>query len=86
MISIELYGVARVRAGRAICSVSASTAGEALHALETQCPSLTGQIICDDSLSAAYRLSLNGELFVQDLSTRIRPGDVLLLIAADAGG
>jgi len=85
-VTIELYGVPRVRAGRRECSVSASTVADAVRSLERQCPELTGSVIIDGCLHAAYRLSLNGERFISDPTTPLAAGDSLVLVAADAGG
>jgi hypothetical protein len=40
----------------------------------------------DGRLSPHYLLSINGEQFVTDLQQKLRPGDRLLLLSADAGG
>lgn len=85
-VTIELYGVPRVRAGRRECIVSATTVAEAVRSLEQQCPELTGSVIIDGCLHSAYRLSLNGERFISDPTTPLVAGDALVLVAADAGG
>ena len=85
-VVIELYGVPRLRAGRSELTVSAGTVAEAMIAMEQQCPALAGAVVAQGRLLPAYRVSLNGETFVTDPATRLRPGDSLVLIAADAGG
>ena len=85
-VVIELYGVPRMRAGCPECEVVANTMGEAVRALEQQCPQLAGSVIVDGQLLAAYRMSLNGQQFVTDPFTPLGPGDSLVLVAADAGG
>lgn len=85
-IVIELYGVPRLRAGQSQLTVSAGTVAEAMAALERQCPALAGTVVDQGRLLTAYRVSLNGEKFVTDPGMRLRPGDSLVLIAADAGG
>lgn len=85
-VVIELYGVPRLRAGRRECAVQAASVAEAIVALARECPALSGVVISNGQLLPAYRLSLNGQQFVTDPTTRLAPGDSLVLIAADAGG
>ena len=85
-VVIELYGVPRLRAGRGQVSVEAGSVAEAIAALEQQCPELAGCVVVAGRLLPTYRLSLNGQVFVSDPATRLRPGDSLVLVAADAGG
>ncbi len=86
MVQVELFGVPRLRAGRASCSVMAANAGEAMAALETQFPQLAGSVLVGGWPLPAYRLSLNGQTFVTDPAVRLQPGDSLILLAADVGG
>ena len=85
-VTIELFGVPRLRAGRRECTVVATSAGEALAALERECPKLAGCVLVDGWPLPAYRLSLNGQSFVTSPAQRLSRGDALLLLAADAGG
>ena len=85
-VIVELYGVPRLRAGRRACEVAAASAGDAMAALEAACPALSGCVLLDGWPLPAYRLSLNGQLFVTNPSQRLAPGDSLILLAADAGG
>jgi molybdopterin converting factor small subunit len=85
-VTVELFGVPRVRAGLAELSVSAATAGEALAALAAACPGLGELRLPDGRLAPQYLLSLDGERFVTDLTEPLRPGERLLLLSADAGG
>jgi len=85
-ITVEFYGVARLRAGRAEVAVTAHTIVEALRALERDCPGLKGLTTSDSRLSSQYLLSLNGEEFVTDHRQSLRLGSRLLLLSADAGG
>jgi len=50
------------------------------------CPSLVGTVLRDGLVHPAYKLSLNGERFVDEPATALDDGDVLLLLAADVGG
>lgn len=86
MVTIELFGVPRLRAGMGRVDVEAGSVGEALARLAGACPALAGAVIEGDRVHPAYRLSLNGERFVDDPSTALVEGDALLLLAADVGG
>ena len=85
-ITVELYGMARARAGRKELTVSAATAGEALRAVLEVCPALSGLCRPGGQLAPHYLLSLDGERFLTDLAESLRPGDRLVLLSADAGG
>jgi hypothetical protein len=86
MITIELYGVPRLRAGIGCVAVGGTRLGDALEGLGHACPSLAGSVVADRSVHPGYRLSLNGERFVSDPDTPLADGDVLLLLSADVGG
>jgi molybdopterin converting factor small subunit len=86
MITVELFGVPRLRAGLASVRVEASDLGSALRTLANACPNLDGSILVDGRAHPSYKVSLNGEAFVIDPSTALVDGDVLLLLAADVGG
>jgi molybdopterin converting factor small subunit len=85
-VTVEFFGVPRLRAGRPELTVAAATAGEALAAVVGTCPALAGICQPNGRLAPQYLLSLDGERFVTDLSQPLRPGDRLLLLSADAGG
>jgi sulfur-carrier protein len=85
-VTVEFFGMPRVRAGRAELTVSAATAGEALAAVVEACPTLAGLHQSGGRLAPQYLLSLDGERFVTDLTQPLRSGDRLLLLSADAGG
>jgi len=84
MITIELYGVPRLRAGTARLTVAGSSVGEAIDAMSVAFPSL--HVFANGELHPAYKLSLNGERFVSDRATPLNDGDTLLLLSADVGG
>jgi molybdopterin converting factor small subunit len=86
MITVELYGVPRLRAGTGRLNVEATTLARALAALGAACPALDGSVIRGEQVHPAYRLCLNGDRFVSDPATPLAEGDVLLLLAADVGG
>ena len=87
MITIELFGVPRLRAGRGRIPLDAPTLAAALDGLARACPSLAGSVFGPGGrVHPAYRLCLNGDRFVSDPSTPLNDGDSLILLAADAGG
>jgi molybdopterin-guanine dinucleotide biosynthesis protein A len=85
-LTVELYGVPRLKAGVGAVSLTASTAGEAVAALGRACPGLVGPVIVAGALHPAYVLNRNGDQFVTDPGERLSDGDVLLLLSVDVGG
>jgi hypothetical protein len=85
-ITVEFYGIPRLRAGRSRLAVSARTVFEAMIGVERTCPGLAGLIRPDGRLDPHYLLSIDGRHFVSTLKEPLRPGDRLLLLSADAGG
>lgn len=85
-VTFEMYGVARLRAGRDKVQVSASTLGAALGALEAACPALAAVLVENGGLGPHYRLSLNGREFVSDPDRTLAEGDTLIVLSAEAGG
>jgi sulfur-carrier protein len=86
MITIELYGVPRLRAGRDSLTVEAASLGEALSLLGASCPALDPAVVHDGALLPYYVIARNGTQFTADPATPLDPGDVLVLLSADAGG
>lgn len=85
-VTIEFYGIPRMRAGRAQLAVSASTPWDVLAEVERVCPGLGGLLQPNGRLNPHYLLSIDGQRFVTDLHQSLHPGDKLLLLSADAGG
>jgi molybdopterin-guanine dinucleotide biosynthesis protein A len=85
-ITIELFGVPRLRAGVSRLSVEAATLGDALLALGQAAPGLVGTVLDAGKVNPAYALNLNGDRFITDLSTPLSHGDSVLLLAVDVGG
>jgi hypothetical protein len=85
-VTVEFFGVPRLRAGRPALSVRAGTVAEALALVQAVCPALAGLVRPDGQLAGHYLVSVDGRHFVTDLGQRLRPGDRLLLLSADAGG
>ena len=85
-ISVELFGIARARAGVAVATVCGTCLGDALADLVRQYPGLSGACVDGRSLRAGYSVNLRGERFVSDPETQLAEGDTLLLLSLDAGG
>jgi len=84
-VTVELFAMARARAGRAELAVPARTVREALEGVAAACPGLAGLLV-GGCLSPHYLLSLDGERFVADLDEPLPSGARLVLMSADAGG
>ena len=85
-ITIELFGVPRLRAGVARWTWRPATSPARSGASASACPDLEGRSSATAGIHPAYKLSLNGDRFVTDPATPLADGDVLLLLAADVGG
>ncbi|AKT41841.1 MoaD/ThiS family protein [Chondromyces crocatus] len=86
MVVIELYGVARLRAGHDHVEVEASSLGEAIQALGARCPALSPHVVEGPRLSPSYLVAVNGRHLTADPDTPLAEGDVVVLLSADAGG
>lgn len=83
---IELFGIARVRAGAGAVEIEAETLGAALRGLARRCPGVVPDVVCDGALAATFLVSLNGERFVRGPQTTLGKGDTLLILGAQMGG
>ncbi len=89
-IKIEFYGIARQRAQISDTLISdvqnAIPLHQVLRHLANKFPDLNGECIADDQLQPGFVANLNGEQFVTNPDHRIRPGESILIMSADAGG
>src|SRR5262245_2354500 len=85
-VIIELFGIPRLRAGRAEATLPSGSVREVLYALRQLCPGLGDLLREDGGLSRHYLLSLEGQEFITDLGRVLPPGSRLLLLSADPGG
>ena len=86
VVTIELFGVPRLRAGLAVLQVEASSLGEAFRALGHACPSLSPSVVDDGRLQPFYMVAVNGMQFTADPGLSLVDGDVLVVVSAEAGG
>ena len=82
---VELLGLPRERAGVADLDVEADTLGQLLAALAIRFLSF-GDMIAADRLKPSFTANLNGERFISDPATGLKPSDSVLILSADAGG
>ena len=86
-VRVELFDLARARAGTGEARVRADTLGGALLALADRLPALVPDVLtADGGLGAHWRVSLDGGRFVEDPSVRLPAGTTLVLLSALAGG
>jgi len=85
-VRIELFGIARARAGREAVDVEAASLGAAFRALAEACPSLVPEVLVDGRLTEGFLANLNGERFVADAALPLSRADTLLILGAQAGG
>jgi molybdopterin converting factor small subunit len=90
-ISVELFGIPRIRAGRQeIHLVLPADAGklELVEALARECPVLVGPVLREGltDLQDGYVFNHNGVSFLSGDSLKLQAGDFLLLLSSQAGG
>ncbi len=85
-ITVELFGIPRARAGVARTEAHGPRLADVLADLARRFPPLAAECFADGRLRTGYLANLNGQRFVADPSTMLRPGDSLLILSADAGG
>ena len=89
--SVELFGAARLLAQTRDIALSlpeGATIAQAYAALAAKLPVLLGRVITADrsTLVRGYACNVNGLEFNRAPSAKIRPGDKLFILSADAGG
>lgn len=86
MVTVELYGVPRLRAGASRVEVPAGTLAAVLRALASALPGLAPDIVHDGRLTEHALVAVDGREIVADPELMIADGTVLVLISAAAGG
>jgi molybdopterin converting factor small subunit len=84
-VTLELFGIARRRAGVAEVDVDAATLGEALSRLEERFPALGGEVVRGGRLLSHWRATA-GDGFVDDPATPLAAGARVAILSGLAGG
>ena len=91
-VRVELFGNARLLAGRRYVSVHLAgdcDLGDVAEAIARECPALVGPVVREDlgGFLDSYTVNLNGVKFVGDgLQQRLKDEDSLLVFSSQAGG
>lgn len=90
-VRVELFGLARIVAGRREMDVyvpAASGVRDIAQALANACPALCGVVVLKDGsgLLDSYTLNLNGASFMSEGAVRLVQGDSILVFSSQAGG
>lgn len=85
-ITVEFFGIPRLRAGVSSVQIDAASIGEAFDRLAPQFPRWADECLADGRLKPVYLANLNARTFVADRSHPLKDGDHLLILAADIGG
>jgi hypothetical protein len=86
-LRIELFGIARVRAGRAKVDVEADSFAAALRALGRTCPGVEPDVVSGGRLTRHFIASINGGPFLRaDEDLALDPEDTLVIIGHEVGG
>lgn len=89
--TVELFSVARLMAKTSKVSLAlpqGATLSQVFLALAERLPILVGPVITPErnSLTSGNACNINGKDFVRDPSVKVRAGDSIIIISADAGG
>jgi hypothetical protein len=89
--TVELFGFPRLLAQTSEVSLvlaPRANYSDAFAALARKLPVLSGRVISADgtSLLDGYACAVNGVHFIRGATARVRPGDALVILSADAGG
>ncbi len=88
-VSVELFGVARMLTKTRSVSLDlnhGATLAEVFSALAEKLPALVGRVLGSEGLINGYACNINGLNFVRTPDARIRSGDKIFILSADAGG
>jgi len=89
--TVELFGLPRLLARTSEVSLvlaPRASYSDAFAALARKLPALSGRVISPDghSLLEGHACAVNGVHFMRGATARVRPGDALVILSADAGG
>lgn len=85
-VSVEFYGIPRLRAGVDRVEVEAVRLGEVLVNLAGRLPTLGAACIDGETLRPGYLANINGQIFTTNPQAALQPGDCILILSADVGG
>jgi molybdopterin converting factor small subunit len=85
-ITVELFGIARARAGIAKTFAAGGNLGDVLIDLARRFPALQQTCIDGRDLRSGFIANIGAERFVTSSETPLRDGDTVLLMSLDAGG
>jgi sulfur-carrier protein len=85
-VAVELFGIARARAGVARTTAQGQCLGDVLAELGDRFPALAESCIDGRELRPSFLASVSGQRFVRAPETPLCEGDTVLLLSMDAGG
>lgn len=85
-VAVELFGIARARAGIAQTTAVGQCLGDVLADLAGRFPALAETCIDGRRLRPTFTANLGGQRFVTAPETPLNEGDTVLLFSLDAGG
>jgi molybdopterin converting factor small subunit len=85
-VVVELFGIARSRAGVSQTTAEGKCLGDVLADLASRFPALAESCIHGRRLRPTFTANLNGRGFVTSPETLLHEGDTVLLLSLDAGG
>jgi hypothetical protein len=86
LVTIELYGLPRLRAGAERCELPPGPLHALLNGLAGALPGLVPDILCNGRLTEHALLAIDGRDLLADPEAMIADGSVLVLISAQSGG
>ncbi|MCY2962637.1 MAG: MoaD/ThiS family protein [Planctomycetota bacterium] len=85
-VVVELFGIARARAGVGQTTAVGDCLGDVLADLAARFPPLAESCIAGRTLRSGFLANLGGKRFVTAPDTPLADGDTVLLLPLDAGG
>jgi molybdopterin converting factor small subunit len=85
-VTVELFGIPRLRAGIAQTASAGHTLGDVLSDLASRFPGLAESCIDGRRLRPGFTVNLGGTRFVSAPDTSLRAGETIMLLSLDAGG
>ena len=85
-IRVEFYGIPRQRAGVEVIELEAASLGNVFQQLREKLPTFAKACLDEEGLQPTFMANINGESFTTDPQTPLHPGDIVMILSADAGG